>query len=340
VTEADDSDTAPRDVRALVRFDLFLFTAVATVLVIRSALAVTGYPQVGSGGLHIAHVLWGGLLMAIAIVLVEILPGSKVRARAAFIGGIGFGLFIDEVGKFVTKDVNYFFKPAIAIIYSVFIAFYIVVREFVARSKLNDRRRIALVAGAVADLALGQLSRVDRDRALRLLDGVQDQALAAPLKQALTAELPRNRSADAWITTHLDRLELRLQRRLTKQVSKRLLLVVCAIEAADVILSAIIAIERPGNATAERTLLDTGLPGVVSAVLIVVAVIYLLRGHLQKGMNVLEWAIAVQLLLTQVVVFNREQWSGLAGFGASLVALWTLLIVRRAAAATRSDPTT
>ncbi len=57
-------------------------------------------------------------------------------------------------------------------------------------------------------------------------------------------------------------------------------------------------------------------------------------------MNVLEWAIAVQLLLTQVVVFNREQWSGLAGFGASLLALWTLLIVRRAAAATRSDPTT
>jgi hypothetical protein len=340
VTEIDDADSAPRDVRALVRFDLFLFTAVATVLVIRSALAVTGYPQVGSGGLHIAHVLWGGLLMAVAIVLVEILPGSKIRARAAFIGGIGFGLFIDEVGKFVTKDVNYFFKPAIAIIYSVFIAFYIVVREVVARRPLNDRRRVALVAGAVADLALGQLSRVDRDRSLRLLDGVEDKALADPLRQALNAELPTNRSADAWITVRLDRLELLLQRRLTKTVSKRLLLIACGLEAADVVLSAIIAIDRPGTASVRETLLDTGLPGVVSAVLLVIAVVYLLRGHLQKGMNVLEWAIAVQLLLTQVVVFNREQWSGLAGFGISLISLWTLLIVRRAAAATQSDPTT
>ncbi len=196
MTEADDSDSAPRDVRALVRFDLFLFTAVATVLVIRSALAVTGYPQVGSGGLHIAHVLWGGLLMAIAIVLVEILPGSKVRARAAFIGGIGFGLFIDEVGKFVTKDVNYFFKPAIAIIYSVFIAFYIVVREFVARRQLTDRRRVALVAGAVADLALGQLSRVDRDRVVatagrRRRPGAGRPAAAGPERRAAQEPLGR-----------------------------------------------------------------------------------------------------------------------------------------------------
>lgn len=334
------ADDAPRDLRALVRFDLFLFTAVATVLVIRTALAVTGYPQVGSGGLHIAHVLWGGLLMAVAIVLVEIFPGTRIRFRAAFIGGIGFGLFIDEVGKFVTKDVNYFFKPAIAIIYSIFVAFYIVVREVIARRPLTDRRRIAAVAASVTDLALGQLTVADRDRAVRLLDGADDASLANPLRDALAADLPVGSGVEGWITARLNMVETALRRRLTGAVSKRLLLVACGIEAGAVVLSAIVAIARPGDATATRTLLDTGVPGVISAILIGFAVGYLLRDHLQKGMNVLEWAITVQLLFTQVVVFNRAQWLGLIGFGASLIALWILLIVRRAAVASQSDPTT
>ncbi len=81
-----------RDTRALARFELFLFTAVLTVLVVRGALAATGYPKVGGGDLHVAHVLYGGLLMGIAIVMVQVLPGGRTRLRAAFIGGIGFGL--------------------------------------------------------------------------------------------------------------------------------------------------------------------------------------------------------------------------------------------------------
>ena len=58
-----DPQNRLRDNRALTRFELFLFAAVATVLLVRTFLAVSGYPQVGGGGLHIAHVLWGGLLM-------------------------------------------------------------------------------------------------------------------------------------------------------------------------------------------------------------------------------------------------------------------------------------
>ncbi len=46
---------------------------------------------------------------------------------------MGFGLFIDEVGKFVTEDVNYFFRPAVAIIYAVLIYSYVVGRELISR---------------------------------------------------------------------------------------------------------------------------------------------------------------------------------------------------------------
>src|SRR5436309_3562765 len=47
----------------------FFVAAVASFLGIRFFVSVTGYPQIGSSGLHIAHMLWGGLLMLLAIVL-------------------------------------------------------------------------------------------------------------------------------------------------------------------------------------------------------------------------------------------------------------------------------
>src|SRR5579862_7538361 len=79
------------DRAALGRFETFFFAAVSTVVLVRAFLIVTGYPKVGGHGLHVAHVLWGGLLMGSAIAMVMVAPGSRWRHRAAILGGIGFG---------------------------------------------------------------------------------------------------------------------------------------------------------------------------------------------------------------------------------------------------------
>lgn len=100
--------------------DRFLIASVASVLVIRFYLAITGYPQVGGGGLHISHMLWGGLGMLIALILSLSFPGKRTQAIVALLGGIGFGAFIDELGKFITSDNNYFFQPALPLIYIIF----------------------------------------------------------------------------------------------------------------------------------------------------------------------------------------------------------------------------
>src|SRR5256886_16802432 len=97
--------------------DTFLVAAIATVIVIRIFLEATGYPQLGGGGLHIAHVLWGGLGMLVAIVLLLLYLSPTTRLVAAIVGGAGFGAFVDELGKFVTSDNDYFFKPTAAILY-------------------------------------------------------------------------------------------------------------------------------------------------------------------------------------------------------------------------------
>ncbi|MCK5034392.1 MAG: hypothetical protein KAS73_00745 [Candidatus Sabulitectum sp.] len=119
--------------------ELLMVIAVVTILVNRALLAAAGYPQISPGDLHIAHMLWGGFLMFIALVMVFRFWNPSVRRLAAFFGGMGFGLFIDELGKFITENNDYFYKPTIAVIYVIFILMYLFFRGFAEKSQLTAR---------------------------------------------------------------------------------------------------------------------------------------------------------------------------------------------------------
>lgn len=91
--------------------ELFLVASVSSVLVIRFVLAASGYPQLGGSSLHIAHMLWGGLLMLVALVFLLAFLGRRIQVLAALLGGLGFGTFLDELGKFITRATNYQTAP-------------------------------------------------------------------------------------------------------------------------------------------------------------------------------------------------------------------------------------
>lgn len=102
----------------------FYVASIVSLLGMRFMLDILGYPIVGNDAIHFSHALTGGILMFIALLLQNLFIDRRVMQVSSFLGGFGFGLFIDEVGKLITRDYNYFFQPAVVMIYVIYLAIF------------------------------------------------------------------------------------------------------------------------------------------------------------------------------------------------------------------------
>lgn len=165
---------------------LTIVSFAVTVMAVRVHLAMTGYPKIGGGGLHVAHMLWGGLLLIVAALLLQLFVGRRALTLSAIAAGIGVGLFIDEVGKFITESNDYFFAPAAPLIYGAVLLLVLVWLRVRREDRPSDAVAIQGAIEAIRDLADGRLSVSDRDRAVERLrasgavsgdDGLADELL-------------------------------------------------------------------------------------------------------------------------------------------------------------------
>jgi hypothetical protein len=159
-----------RDPRNSSLTEIWLVSAVVTVLLIRLYLRLTGYPQVGGDTLHIAHMLWGGLGMVIGFGMLLLFADDVWKPIAALVGGIGFGTFIDELGKFITKDNDYFYQPTIALMYGIFIALYWLSRYFDRKRTPTEADHLYLAVQGLEWQAIGKLDKRRQEVALDHLD--------------------------------------------------------------------------------------------------------------------------------------------------------------------------
>ncbi|WP_414731639.1 hypothetical protein [Williamsia sp.] len=150
--------------------EAFMMIAIATILVTRAYLWITDYPQVGGGNLHIAHALYGGGLMMLALLMNWWFLGYGSRVLTVLFGGIGFGLFLDEVGKFVTKDNDYFYGPSAEIMYVLVIVVIIVGRIMREVRPLSADENLASAASIAADGVARGLQSHRRELALRMVE--------------------------------------------------------------------------------------------------------------------------------------------------------------------------
>jgi hypothetical protein len=143
----------------------FAFSVSAT----RLFLELTGYPQIGGGNLHIAHVLWGGVFLFVASLLSIIYANEWITSLSALIAGLGVGLFIDEVGKFITSNNDYFFPSAAPIVYAFFLLTLLVVFQVRLERPKPNRAKMYEVLERLTEVLDKDLSIYERDRMLRIL---------------------------------------------------------------------------------------------------------------------------------------------------------------------------
>lgn len=182
-----DEDLFVRSIYSEMLLEDFFVSAIASLLIIRLFLSLTGYPTLGGEDFHIAHMLFGGLFMLIAMIILLGFSNHAAHEIGAGIGGIGFGTFIDELGKFITNDNNYFYQPAVALIYVIFVLLYLAIRRINRQRALSKEEALVNAFEIAKQASLEHLDVRVQNLMGRLLD-LSDQD--NPLTQNLRDMLP------------------------------------------------------------------------------------------------------------------------------------------------------
>ncbi|MFO7652575.1 MAG: hypothetical protein R6X25_02020 [Candidatus Krumholzibacteriia bacterium] len=332
-----------RDFEAGRRIDLMLVSAVTAVLGIRAYLALSGYPQVGGESLHIAHMLWGGLLMAAGLLVqMSFVSGRTVHQVAAILGGLGFGTFIDEIGKFVTRDNDYFYQPAVSLIYVSLILLYLAGRS-IHRDRIGTGHEyLANAVEEVLEIARGDLDEHEQARALRYLEqsGRRDRlarGLAEILRGADLVEpgrpSPVARGA-GWLVAQYRAVAGTRTFGLVLIVFfslQFLAQMVRLFALADLLPAAPVRIMHVPVVNPLPASTDLYEPshwlqlgsGLLAGAFVAGGMILLFRQRL-RALRMFQRAVLVNVFLTQVFVFYRVEWAGLVGLAFNLLLFFAL----------------
>ncbi len=185
-----------RRVTAVRDFELFFVSSVATILLVRAILAATGWPQLGGGKIHFAHLMWGGVGMLIAFVLFMAMQGRLWNQLATLSAGIGFGLFIDELGKFITSDNDYFFQPTIAIIYVIFVVLFFLFRWLGNVENISPQSALVNAFDISKEAVLRDMDSSEKEEALWLLRRADPASpIALALREMLEGMEPAKKAS-------------------------------------------------------------------------------------------------------------------------------------------------
>jgi hypothetical protein len=304
---------------------------------------LAGYPQVGGATLHIAHVLWGGLLMMAALVILLAFIGRASRRWAALLGGVGFGTFIDEVGKFVTRDNDYFYRPAVAMIYVVFVLAYVASRSIHRRRPPAPNEYVINALHELEEAALHDLQREERERALQYLARADP---GDPLAQRLNGLIHGLTEAPSRPAGRLELAAaelLRQYRRLTRRAAfwQALVLFFAAQVVVKLLHVAILVLYPEAGSSLparlafmSRRIDDYALPewlqlgsSLLSAAFVGAGIVALRRSR-QAALRLFQRSILLSVFVTQVFMFYRSQWEALLVLGFNLLVLVALGYMR------------
>ncbi|TDU91115.1 hypothetical protein EV138_4716 [Kribbella voronezhensis] len=314
-----------RNVRTAEHLTTFVVSGVSTVLITRLILGLSGYPQIGGKGLHIAHVLPGGLLMLLAIFLLLAYVGPVVRPAAALVGGVGFGLFIDEVGKFITSDNNYFYQPAAAIVYVVFVLIVLASRFVTNRRPIDPKEQLANVVDHAVEGVSGGLSKIRSAQATEQLNQVDPQLQGWSETRALLLACPPDEvELAAPVDAAWRAVQRGFERLATHPYAPRVAIAVLVVQAIGAPAIAAGIRFDDGRLLTDLPVLGVAAGSLLSATFTFRGALRFRRGDRVRAVRLFELAVLVSLLVTQVFQFAGTQFAAVGGMTLDLVLLGLL----------------
>jgi hypothetical protein len=301
----------------------FMVSAVASLLLIRFFLKLTGYPQIGNEELHIAHLLWGGFFMLAAIVILLVWLSRLPLQLASVIGGVGFGMFIDELGKFITSDNDYFYQPTIALIYVTFVLLLLLFRALGRHAHPTPQTDLINAMELTKEAVIKDLDPEEKESALRLLSRCDPES---PVVQSLrhlllTAEpvpsvLPRPVAA---VKNLLERLRREaLIAPWFRHVLSWVVIVCVLLALVDGMLGV-----RPDWRHISTAAWGQFSSSILIALLVVAGFVLMSRSRI-TALRFFNRGALISIFVTQVFAFYREQLKAMIGLGISII-LWLAL---------------
>lgn len=303
--------------------DTYLLTSLvafaATVIGVREFLQLTGFPQIGNSMLHIAHALWGGLLLFMAVLLPLTLANRWAIRASALLSGVGIGLFIDEVGKFITQTNDYFFPPALSIIYGFFLLTAIVYLYFRQPRREDARAAMYHALDSLQDVLDGDLDTDEASRISRLLDSAKDSdrrelaSLASVLSGYLHKEVGNLAASNSnyWsrLVKWVDVAGMQVGRRIHRAIIAGLLIIWL------VVVFGYVVVLSQGGDTLSSQLLQWRNPLLVIQVLIgglmILGLFFWFMGNENRGLNFAIGGFLLSLVALQTLYFYLSQFSAI-----------------------------
>ncbi len=296
-----------------------LLAFAVTVIGVREFLQLTGFPQIGNSVLHIAHALWGGLLLFIAVVLPLAFANRWAIGASALLSGAGIGLFIDEVGKFITQTNDYFFPPALSIIYAFFLLTAVVYLYFRQPHREDARSSMYHVLNRLKDVLDGDLDIEEGVHIKQQLDravGAERNELAClakTLRNYMQEEMASLAAAEPSLGTRvarwLDATGRRVGQRTHGLIISALLLFWLAVVGGYIVL-----LIQGGSGLSEQVLQWRTPLLIIQALIagmLLVALIYWLTGNEGRGINFAVGGFLLSLVALQTLYFYLSQFSAL-----------------------------
>ncbi len=323
-----------------------IMAGVVGVLGTRLFLELSGYPSLGRGMWHLSHTIWGGILMCIGMFMSMSFYGRRSLRVASGIFGFGMGVFFDEMGKFITRDNNYFFKPTSMIVYIVFLVLFGVYRLLTKKRRESGVHLFYHVLDRLGDLAENDLDEKEQTKLIEVVKVLKERShhelavFSAELEKALWLLKPK-KYEKSWTNLIVNKIDGGLYKYF---LSKKGVLLIMGVLMFGYSVASIVdtvwLVQNINKATIIPNFLGEYSPkdgfeiymlvikilsDLAVAGLFLIGLVMAIFRRYRHGLEFFEWGLYIYILLTSMCRFYFEQFSAVL---ALFISLGILAIVR------------